>query len=779
MSSARDNFQIFIALPSDDVCTLKGLSREMFVCELKSRVELKAGIPGNIFNLYFMNIRLSDQDSLKVYNLKHGCIVRVKIEQNWISLFEACWRGDIYDVFENDVQFLDEEKLQGYNISVWNKLVIQRATFALFISCHRGYLGLIMELINRGATDINGKTIFGRSALHVAAYQGFVGCVSLLLSEGAICNQIDIQGKTPLALANENGHVYCERRLWLYQWNLQTFRRPSSRSSSGESAEFTEHEARKTSKSPESARLPSTRRTYKQPDQNNNEKQTMSHQAIHLRLPRVANNENKTTLHRTKSHERPRSSLSPFPLMQIAEKYRKELRELNEGPLHLPTHAQGDSKEENQTAGPDTPQLKETWKDEVEVVKDANGVNYLEKDEQSTVIAEISKEKKDGDSSQEKSQDNRDTPAETGLQDFDRPPSGSTNGIRKLDIVMGESKEKCKMESTLREQEAGEYEEEQAIEHDNTLLDLRQEYSGKKPAQTFENWLQMKQSQEKTRPCTAPVQKSRLGKSIDPESFKRWLNSKRLQRTHANSESSTSSNRKNFVSSGRLTFDRWLETKLTKRPISAMGYVTESRDDHASGASNKVRRQITSGKPFELWLAEKKTVAQATHDGENNDREDKNTPKLSGKSFDEWLQDKTKQKQIELVQKITTEKEQQRLAEIDQLSKWLNPHYKTYEDWLALKNYQANLQRVRTQNEPQRQQEEIPFEEKRKDAKVVYNIWQTMKALQDLSDEEKKYNEMKAKWAAKEREKEQLKRLNIANKAKKHNFHVKSASAKS
>lgn len=779
MSSARDNFQIFIALPSDDVCTLKGLSREMFVCELKSRVELKAGIPGNIFNLYFMNIRLSDQDSLKVYNLKHGCIVRVKIEQNWISLFEACWRGDIYDVFENGVQFLDEEKLQGYNISVWNKLVIQRATFALFISCHRGYLGLIMELINRGATDINGKTIFGRSALHVAAYQGFVGCVSLLLSEGAICNQIDIQGKTPLALASENGHVYCERRLWLYQWNLQTFRRPSSRSSSGESAEFTEHEARKTSKSPESARLPSTRRTYKQPDQNNNEKQTMSHQAIHLRLPRVANNENKTTLHRTKSHERPRSSLSPFPLMQIAEKYRKELRELNEGPLHLPTHAQGDSKEENQTAGPDTPQLKETWKDEVEVVKDANGVNYLEKDEQSTVIAEISKEKKDGDSSQEKSQDNRDTPAETGLQDFDRPPSGSTNGIRKLDIVMGESKEKCKMESTLREREAGEYEEEQAIEHDNTLLDLQQEYSGKKPAQTFENWLQMKQSQEKTRPCTAPVQKSRLGKSIDPESFKRWLNSKRLQRTHANSESSTSSNRKNFVSSGRLTFDRWLETKLTKRPISAMGYVTESRDDHASGASNKVRRQITSGKPFELWLAEKKTVAQATHDGENNDREDKNTPKLSGKSFDEWLQDKTKQKQIELVQKITTEKEQQRLAEIDQLSKWLNPHYKTYEDWLALKNYQANLQRVRTQNEPQRQQEEIPFEEKRKDAKVVYNIWQTMKALQDLSDEEKKYNEMKAKWAAKEREKEQLKRLNIANKAKKHNFHVKSASAKS
>lgn len=244
MSSARDNFQIFIALPSDDICTVKGLSREMFVYELKSRVELKAGIPGDIFNLYFMNVQLSNQDSLKVYNLKHGCIVRVQIEQNWIGLFEACWRGDIYEVFENGVQVLDEEKFHDYNISLWNKLVIHRATFALFISCHRGYLGLILELINRGATDINGKTIFGRSALHVAAYQGFVGCVSLLLSEGAICNQIDIQGKTPLALASENGHLYCERRLWLYQWNLQTFRRLSSRSSSEKSAESIENEAR-------------------------------------------------------------------------------------------------------------------------------------------------------------------------------------------------------------------------------------------------------------------------------------------------------------------------------------------------------------------------------------------------------------------------------------------------------------------------------------------------------------------------------------------------------
>ena len=80
MTGAKETFQIFIALPSGDICTVKRLSREMFVYQLKSRVELKAGIPANIFSLFFMNVQLRDQDTLKTYHLKRGCIVRVKLE---------------------------------------------------------------------------------------------------------------------------------------------------------------------------------------------------------------------------------------------------------------------------------------------------------------------------------------------------------------------------------------------------------------------------------------------------------------------------------------------------------------------------------------------------------------------------------------------------------------------------------------------------------------------------------------------------------------------------
>lgn len=323
--------------------------------------------------------------------------------------------------------------------------------------------------------------------------------------------------------------------------------------------------------------------------------------------------------------------------------------------------------------------------------------------------------------------------------------------------------ERLKVVSSSRGQDTEQFdhpisENEAAQKEEISLADIRREYYYRKPGQTFESWLQMKRHQGKNRPCTAPAQKSKMGKSLEPEFFKKWLNSKRHQRTNSSSDSS-SKPKKTFISSGGMTFDRWLETKSANRPLSAINYVTESRD--SSQGVNKVRKPVICGKPFELWLAEKKAMEQSIHD-EENEEESKNHPRC-GKTFEVWLQDKHKQRQIELVQKITTLKEQKRLAKLDQLRKWLNPRYKTFDDWLAIKNHQALLERNRThaQNESIKQQEDVPADEKQKDAKIVYNIWQTMKALKELSDEELKYKEMKTLWAAKEKEKKQPRRLNV------------------
>ena len=79
--------------------------------------------------------------------------------------------------------------------------------------------------------------------------------------------------------------------------------------------------------------------------------------------------------------------------MQIAEKYRKELRELNEGTLHLPAHAQSESKQEAERPTPESEmlQLKKTWKDEVDVVRGANNMDESEEGlQQNTTFTETS-----------------------------------------------------------------------------------------------------------------------------------------------------------------------------------------------------------------------------------------------------------------------------------------------------------------------------------------------------------------------------------------------------
>ena len=66
--------------------------------------------------------------------------------------------------------------------------------------------------------------------------------------------------------------------------------------------------------------------------------------------------------------------------MQIAEKYRKELRDLNKGGGLLPVHLQKESEEEvkKEAPEPETPELENISKDEVDLVREANNKDDLE-----------------------------------------------------------------------------------------------------------------------------------------------------------------------------------------------------------------------------------------------------------------------------------------------------------------------------------------------------------------------------------------------------------------
>ena len=217
-NTSKDQFiHLFISLPTNDVCSLRDISTKLPVHQVKSKIELRVGIPGDLVHLYFMNNEMADEKTLQDYKLKHGCILRVRLHKTWLGLFLACSKGDTFEVFQNGVEAIHDESSNDLDVELWNTLVVKRATFALFMATYRGYLSLMLELLNSSAADVNGCTIFGRTALHIAAFQGFVGCVSLLLSEGAESAALDAFAKTPLQLAHVNMHTYCQKRLYMHQ----------------------------------------------------------------------------------------------------------------------------------------------------------------------------------------------------------------------------------------------------------------------------------------------------------------------------------------------------------------------------------------------------------------------------------------------------------------------------------------------------------------------------------------------------------------------------------
>lgn len=221
-SRTREIIDLFISLPNNDVYSLRDVSVKSLISQVKSEVELRVGIPTDLIHLYFMNEELTDERILKDFKVKHGCILRVRLRKIWLGLYLASSEGDSYELFKNCVKATDVENTTQSGDSivdahVWKKLVEKRGTVALFIATFHGYLSLMLDLLNHSAANINGSTIFGRTALHLAAFRGHIGCVSLLLSEGADSTAIDVFGKTPLQLAQVNKHVYCQKRLYIHR----------------------------------------------------------------------------------------------------------------------------------------------------------------------------------------------------------------------------------------------------------------------------------------------------------------------------------------------------------------------------------------------------------------------------------------------------------------------------------------------------------------------------------------------------------------------------------
>jgi hypothetical protein len=195
----------------------------MKVRELKCYAELVVGIPSNLQRLQYLDEGdMMDVSDLKYNDVVAGATIKLKIWRTWESLVAAAARGDIENVFKQDIVVSKEwEKLDPLLYKTKVAVTSDRAAVALFIAAHRGNVELIRSLIDGTTADVNMKTPFGRSPLHVASSQGHSICIDTMLQKGASIDEPDEQGKTPLMIASQCGFKDSERHLFLFQWQTR------------------------------------------------------------------------------------------------------------------------------------------------------------------------------------------------------------------------------------------------------------------------------------------------------------------------------------------------------------------------------------------------------------------------------------------------------------------------------------------------------------------------------------------------------------------------------
>ena len=77
----------------------------------------------------------------------------------------------------------------------------------LLAAADSGHTYVCELLLRKGRANIEDTNPDGSTALNIAAGEGFVSTVELLLSEGANVSTKDNKGFTPLLIAAKNGHA--------------------------------------------------------------------------------------------------------------------------------------------------------------------------------------------------------------------------------------------------------------------------------------------------------------------------------------------------------------------------------------------------------------------------------------------------------------------------------------------------------------------------------------------------------------------------------------------
>lgn len=222
LRSPDGTFTLFVVLPTEEVCTLRSLPSGIYVNEVKGKLEVAAGLPSYIYRLTYPDGEcLSDKERLLIQeNVRDGYLLRVQIMESWEELYQAVVQNNTEYVYHSGGVHMKGSVVVGQNDEKVEQMVQERSTAALFLASFTGLMKMCNLLTSIGV-NVNGRTHFGRTALHAAVCKDRIHIVNMLLDAGATVHIKDVYSKSPVDLAKTLHSFQCEKRLRLMQLNLR------------------------------------------------------------------------------------------------------------------------------------------------------------------------------------------------------------------------------------------------------------------------------------------------------------------------------------------------------------------------------------------------------------------------------------------------------------------------------------------------------------------------------------------------------------------------------
>ncbi|KAH9515721.1 hypothetical protein Btru_011818 [Bulinus truncatus] len=213
-----ERFTLFVLLPSKDICSLRRLPSGVTAADVRDRLEMAAGLPGQTYKLTTNKGQVLHEDYEFVVgqNVWDGYIVRVQIHARWLLIYEAVSSGDVQWLLSDEtLQIKLDALIEPVDAQVAD-MVEERGTVALYLATWKGSIKMCQELLALGVNP-NGRTPFRRTALFVAVAKDNDRVLELLLTQGARAVLKDCHGHTALDVARRTFSRKCVNVLRSFQ----------------------------------------------------------------------------------------------------------------------------------------------------------------------------------------------------------------------------------------------------------------------------------------------------------------------------------------------------------------------------------------------------------------------------------------------------------------------------------------------------------------------------------------------------------------------------------